>query len=802
MKPAYRLPSRPIAAPDAVVRGEHFRISVLTDGLLRLEYAADGRFEDRASTFALNRDLPVPAFRVVDGPALEIITDRLHLIYDREPFSTSGLSIQIRGAISNYHSVWRFGQDPVTLPGTARTLDEADGAIALEPSVVSRNGFAVLDDSASFLFTDDGWVAPRDGSRPDLYFFGYGHDYPAAVRAMYAVSGPTPVLPRFALGNWWSRYHAYTSHEYLELMDRFAAERVPLSVAVLDMDWHLVDIDPDLGSGWTGYSWDRELIPDPPELLADLHRRGLAVTLNVHPADGVRAHEDAYPELARALDRDPATGDPIAFDPTDQRFLAAYFDVLHRRLEDDGVDFWWLDWQSGPFSRVRGIDPLWMLNHFHFLDNARSIDGVDRRPLTFSRYAGPGSHRYPVGFSGDTVVSWESLAFQPVFTASAANLGYGWWSHDIGGHMYGSKDDELATRWVQLGVFSPILRLHSSFNRFNSKEPWTFSVPAHRAMVAALQFRHRLLPYLHTMNHRAARDGLPIVAPMYWEHPEADEAYQVPAQFRFGTDLLVAPVTSPADRQTTLGQVRAWLPPGRWTDLFTGLSYAGGREILLHRDLDSIPVLARAGAIIPLLAAPMPPNGTDSPAALEVLVIPGADAAFEMIEDDGSGSGLDPVTVVRTPMSYDEPSATVTIGALAGRSGIVADRRSWTVTVLDRLADRARVAIGGHHVDAYRVETQAGPAGARTRITVADVPVTAELTVTLFDPASPGPDVPVRLFALLDRAQIGYQLKQRVYDVATADRPLAVRVSHLIALALPAALSSAVTELLLAEGAD
>ena len=149
---------------------------------------------------------------------------------------------------------------------------------------------------------------------------------------------------------------------------------------------------------------------------------------------------------------------------------------------------------------MAGIDPLWMLNHFHFLDSAR--DG--KRPLTFSRYAGPGSHRYPVGFSGDTLITWASLDFQPYFTATASNIGYGWWSHDIGGHMFGGKDDELATRWVQLGVFSPILRLHSSLSPFNTKEPWRFGPEARAVMTEFLRLRHRLVPYLHTMNHRAA----------------------------------------------------------------------------------------------------------------------------------------------------------------------------------------------------------------------------------------------------------------------------------------------------------
>ena len=318
MDPSYRVASRPLADGAAVVRGERFRFTVLADGLLRLEYSEDGVFEDRASAFALFRDLPVPRFRIVDGPQhLEIVTDRVHLIYDRGPFTTSGLSIQIRGNVSSYHSVWRFGADPgligsrlgdTNLGGTARTLDNADGAVPLEPGVASRWGYAVLDDSRTPVLHDDGWVAPRDGSRTDLYFFGYGRDYRAAIGALYAVSGPTPLLPRFALGNWWSRYHRYTADEYRALMERFAAEGIPFSVAVLDMDWHLTDVDPRHGSGWTGYSWNRELFPDPEEFLRWLHEHGLRVTLNVHPADGVRAFEDAVPADGAGSGPGPGTG--------------------------------------------------------------------------------------------------------------------------------------------------------------------------------------------------------------------------------------------------------------------------------------------------------------------------------------------------------------------------------------------------------------------------------------------------------------------------------------------------------------
>jgi alpha-glucosidase (family GH31 glycosyl hydrolase) len=788
---AYRTPSRPVADPAAVVQGTRYRITVLTDGLLRLEYSADG-FEDRASAFALFRDLPVPRYRVIDGDRhLEILTDRLHLVYDRGPFSTSGLSIQIRGNISSYHSVWRFGDDGTNLGGTARTLDNADGAVDLEPGVASRHGYAVLDDSTTPVLDGAGWVEPRGGERTDLYFFGYGRDYSGAVAALYAVSGATPVLPRFALGNWWSRYHPYTADEYLALMDRFSAEGIPLSVAVLDMDWHLVDVDPAHGSGWTGYSWNRELFGDPEAFLQALHERNLRVTLNVHPADGVRSFEDLYPQMAAALGRDPGTGDPIAFDVTDPEFVAAYFDVLHRTLERQGVDFWWIDWQSGSHSRIAGIDPLWMLNHFHFLDNGRE----GRRPLTFSRYAGPGSHRYPVGFSGDTVVSWQSLAFQPYFTATAANIGYGWWSHDIGGHMFGRKDDELATRWVQLGAFSPILRLHSSLSPFNTKEPWRFGARAQGVMTRYLRLRHRLLPYLHTMNHRAARDGAPLVQPMYWLHPEASEAYRVPYQFMFGTQLLVAPVTTPVHRDLQMAPVPAWLPAGRWIDLFTGMQYDGDRVLVLHRGLDDIPVLAAAGAIVPLTAAAIPGNDTDNPAALEILVVVGADGRFELIEDDGTGSGLEPGTVVRTPITFEQQAGVLTVGPAAGALTCIPGHRRWDITFLGLAGTGAPIATA----DGEAIDADVTTGGNRITVSVDGVPATATLTVTLWpDPVPAGNDVTGRLFDLLDRAQIEFGVKERVQAIATSGRPMSVQLSGIQALDLDRDVERAIGEILLA----
>ncbi|MFZ1412576.1 MAG: TIM-barrel domain-containing protein [Micropruina sp.] len=774
------LRTTPLAHPESMITGEHWRITVLTERLFRVEYSPSGQFEDRATQTVVNRQFPVPGFSVEHkGAGVEVSTPTVTLFYDGGPFSARGLYAHLAGG-RNHRRIWRYGEIPLderlkssNLGGTARTLDVVDGATELEPGLISTLGSAALDDSQTLALGADGWIAPRIEGNLDLYLFAHGHDARGALADFFALTGPQPLLPRYALGNWWSRYHPYTADEYQAVIERFEAERLPFSVAVIDMDWHLVDIPPEYGTGWTGYTWNRDLFPDPEGFLAWLHERGLKVSLNVHPADGIRAYEECYPAMAESMGIDPASRRPVEFDIADPAFLVNYFEQVHHPLEDQGVDFWWLDWQQGTHTAVAGLDPLWMLNHFHFLDSARR----GGRRITFSRYAGPGSHRYPVGFSGDTVNSWASLDFQPYFTATASNIGYGWWSHDIGGHMFGYRDEELVTRWFQLGVFSPINRLHSTLNPFMGKEPWKFNPIAEAVMAASLRLRHRLLPYLYTMNERAHRLGEPIVTPLYYGaagqvgHTPVIAEVESQNSFFFGTELLVAPITSPAIKGINLGVVKTWLPEGTWTDWFTGLRYSGGRWVRLHRPLSQLPVLAKAGAIIPLSGEDY--LGTDNPPALEVHLFAGADGAFSLYEDDDA---TDPRSVV-TELSYRESTHEFTIGAAQGAVDLLPTHRRYTLVV--------------HGLDGLDLGTQ---------IDLGEVPTATGRTITLAGELRPADArVAERVFELVSRAEIAYATKDAVWAAIQQHESLAGRLVALQGLELEPALFAALSELLLAQ---
>jgi hypothetical protein len=278
------------------------------------------------------------------------------------------------------------------------------------------------------------------------------------------------------------------------------------------------------------------------------------------------------------------------------------------------------------------------------------------------------------------------LKFQPYFTATAANVGYGWWSNDIGGHMLGIHDNVLETRWYWLGVFSPINRLHSSNSQFLDKDPRVFPESYRSAMIRALRLRHEMLPYLYTMNWRAHREGRPIVEPVYWDYPDCPQAYSVAGEYLFGSQLLVSPVVDPQDTALHEGPAELWLPQGDWYDFFDGRHYAShgaqGRRLKVWRGLDRIPVFARAGGIVPLqrLASGDEINSVANPSRMRVLVFPGADGSFRLVEDDGVWSPDDTkIKTAVTSLHLDWEKRTFTIDNVEGNRACVPQDREWTI---------------------------------------------------------------------------------------------------------------------------
>ncbi len=650
--------------------GYGVRITYLTSRLIRVE--KEDNYTDLPSFAIWFRNAPAGTLKVSreGGEILAETKDVIFSIRRGKPYSAT---FKDTGKIAVFSK-------QKNLKGTTRTLDESYGRVKLDNGLITEDGACLFDDSKSMLLDGDGHFINRSSGSVDYYAFAYGKDYRETIRAFYKISSPVPIVPRFALGVWWSRYHAYTQKEYLDLIAHFKKENIPLTVATIDMDWHWVhNLKEKFGSdyrGWTGYSWNTELFPDYRKMFKSLKEDNLHITLNLHPADGVQFYEDMYEKMAKAVGVDPKTKKTVEFQCGNDDFWNAYFDILHKPYERDGVDFWWIDWQQGKEWDVAGLDPLNALNHYHYLDNAE--DG--RIPLILSRYAGMGSHRYPLGFSGDTEISWRVLKFQPYFTATANNAAYSWWSHDIGGHHYGTRDDDLYLRWLQFGAFSPILRLHSTAMELLGKEPWKYRAEVHKCAADWLRLRHRLIPYIYTMDRRTHEEGLALCEPMYYAYPEEKAAYEVPNQYLFGSELIVCPITSPQDKAMNLGSVEVWLPEGRYTDIFTGRSYRGSKKITMCRELETIPVLAKDGAIIPLSSDKG--NRTDNPESLEIWAVSG-NGSFTLVEDNGKTDCEQHTAKTKFEISYENEKLTFTVNAAGGDTSVLPEKRNYVIKVID-----------------------------------------------------------------------------------------------------------------------
>lgn len=460
------------------------------------------------------------------------------------------------------------------------------------------------------------------------------------------IGGRQPLIPKSNMGVWYTRWYDLNAADVRKTVNDFASRSMPLDVFILDMNWHKKN-------DWSGYSWDRNLFPNPSDTMTFMHNRGLRVGANLHDATGIGNWEDKFQDVCDALGIDAKSVEKsIPFDLTNKSYVFALEDIVLKSIEDDGMDFWWIDWQQGETKGGTGQSgradvPM---NPTIYTDKMRVTDSIRRcraknpsashadcassqtkRGVTFARWGGMGNHRYQHGFSGDVAgLTWENLAYQTYFSATASNVGWGFWSHDIEGP---GADHEMYTRWIQLGAFSGILRMHERGMSAGSCFGWPtnvqgcshvrpFNVPRmyFEANRDAIRARSELLPYIYTAARFAHDTGVGLTRPMYYEF-DVKEAYPIDMdhdlgqttstrQYMFGPDMLLAPVTSPSACSATtyagtileepcgLTNQSVYLPPGSWFELRSGRLRDGDATFTKGFMHDEIPVFVKSGAIV------------------------------------------------------------------------------------------------------------------------------------------------------------------------------------------------------------
>ena len=705
-------PSQALA--EEVYRDGNVRFTLIDEGTVRLEYAPDGKFIDNKSFVAVIREYgDVPHKASVSGSKVVITTSKLKLTYKKGsgPLSAQNLSIaSVKGLGTTFN--WTPGMEQKqNLKGTSKTLDGYDGTkqrqysgrgdLVLDDGLLARDGWTLIDDSKSYLFDgaqDWDWVTERNSAEgaQDWYFMAYGHDYKGALQSFTKFAGKVPLPPRYTFGYWWSRYWSYSDKDLRDLIANFKRLDLPLDVLVIDMDWH--PISEDAGGGWTGWDWNERLFPDYKQFLKYLDEQGVKTTMNLHPADGVRPFEKKYKEfIQRAGIKD---GETKEWHGSEKQYVKALFDTYLHPYIDEGVDFWWLDWQQwAKDKKFKNLDNVFWCNYLWFTDMENN---GTKRPLLYHRWGGLGNHRYQIGFSGDSYITWESLKFLPYFNSTSSNVLYGYWSHDIGGHQskrYGTPvEPELYTRAMQMGQYLPIIRSHSTKDPALNKEPWAFDQTTQQRLSNVINGRYALVPYIYTMAERTHETGVSLCRPMYYDYPEVEEAYQMPEQYMFGDQMIIAPVTQAVNKESGLADVKVWLPEGEWLEYETGNMLKGPQMLDRQFSMDEYPVYVKAGSILPYYGKLQNLSGTEQPVI--VRVFPGADkATFTMYEDNGEDKKYDK-EFATTELTYQRNASQLTVSIMP-RKGQYADmpaKRNYTVALPCQKAP-ASVTIDGRKAD-------------------------------------------------------------------------------------------------------
>lgn len=703
-----------------IFRGKNYRFTVLTDRLIRIEYNKEGVFEDNRTQLVSNRVFNKPAIQVrEDANFLEIMTKYYKLEYIKnKPIETNkklasaDLKVTLLGT---ENKMWYPGHPEVrNFMGTAVSLDDLPNKLNISKGLYSTDGFVTIDDSNSYILENNGYFKPRTTKTVDLYLFVYKKDFGLCLKDYFDLTGKPPLLPRYALGNWWSKNYDYTDESIYKLFTKFSKNEIPISVFLMDKDWHRRMVNNKKID--SGFSFNRDLIKEPKEFVERMHNMGVRVGLNVNPIDGIHPDEETYSKMATYLNQ--TDGQPIPFNAFNSKFIEGYFKIVLATIETTGIDFFWND-----YYKKDDLLSLYLLNHYHFL-----FSGINeaKRGMLLSRNAATASHRYGALYSGRTKITMDTLKTLPNYNSTSSNLGLSWWSHDIGGFTGGIEDGELYLRYVQLGTFSPIFRIHVDRGKYYKREPWRWDVRTFEIVRDYMQLRHRLIPYLYTENYKYHKSGLPFIQPLYYKDPGVYDEPLFKNQYYFGSELMVSPLTEKKDPVMNRVVHKFFLPEGIWYDFNTGKKFPGGRNYVSFFKDEDYPVFAKSGSIVPLSNDAIS-NHSTPPTNMEIHIFPGQSNTYKLYEDDGVTNLYKQGYYLLTSIDYNyrESNYTVIIRALEGKSGIVPKNRNYKI--------RFRNTKFTEEVDAFtndtKVLTNTYVDENDFVIEVKDIPSTTQLTI-------------------------------------------------------------------------
>lgn len=657
---------------NGIIKGEKYRITVMTERLLRLEYSENGKFEDRPTELALNRLFKVPKFEIKqDEYYIELATSYFKLSYVKNKNFKDGAinrGSNLKVKVIETDKTWYYGHPEAKKYNGSFVIlpNKKNNNVLYRDGLYSIDGFATIDDSNSQVFLPTGTLKTKEERQIDIYLFAYGKDFDSAIKDYFELTGYPALIPRYALGNWWSKNDDYNDYSLKELLSNFEREEIPLSVLMLEKGWHTTNKNQKISSG---FNWNEELFKAPAGMINYLHKKGIKLGLSINPNDGFYKEESKYEELNKYIEADK--NGVLPFNVFDPKTVDVYLKLLIHPLDEMGVSFYWLDCFD-----INKLKENWLLSHYHFKNMEKNNN---KRPMIYSVNNLIAPHRYPVTYSGKTVVGWDALREMPKFILSGASSGVSFISQDIGGYFRGIEEPELYERFVELGVFSPIMKFGSDKGKYYKKEPWKWNIKSYEIVKDYLQLRYKLIPYLYSEAYRYHKEGVNLIEPIYYNYPETYDDKSFVNEYFFGSQLFVAPIIKEKDLLIDRSIQSFFLPDGIWYDLKSGKKFLGSRKYILFYEDDDYPVFARIGAIIPFADDSV--YSSKNPESFDVHIFPGKTTSYNLYEDDGETNLYKQGEYLITSIqySYAIDNYTVTIKALEGRSEVVPNKRNYKI---------------------------------------------------------------------------------------------------------------------------
>ncbi len=631
-----------ISDKESYIIGNKYRFTVLSPRLIRLEYSADGIFEDRPTALVINRSFPKVNYSITESETLiQIATEVFTLTYvkDKE-LKSSTLSSNIKAVINNTKIEWQLNNpEAKNLRSINFSIDSIKDKIILDKGLYSLDGFCIIDDSSNpVLDENDSFIQRKPGVK-DLYLFMYNKDFEGCLSDYFTLTGYPSLIPRYALGAWWYKNDKYTTDDINNLITRFNNDNIPISIFLLGDYWH------DNTNNYTP-------VIDLRRVGAYLNNYNIKLGVTINPKLEIKKGSNEYNIISNYFNSGNFNFIPLTNDK-----LGIYLNLFINNLETLGVSIFSIDYNN-PLDRIN----LWKFNHYHC--GRREV--INQRGLVLSRNAGIAPHRYPIIFSGKTKVNWTTLNLLPRYNLQGYNMGISFIAHPIGGYSGGVEEDELYLRYIQFACFSPIFLLASEGGKYYKREPWKWNSIIQNHIISYMNLRYKLIPYLYSESYNYHKTGHGIIKPFYYDYPKIYDDTLYNNQYFFGRDFFVAPITNRKNTVIKRVMKKVFVPNGIWFDFLQGKQYTGNKYYSnFYRDED-YPVFVKAGAIIPMQTVVK----EDIPTTLEVAIYPLASSEYSLYEDDGFSKNYTKGMYMITKFNYQyEPdNYTFSISKIDGKN--------------------------------------------------------------------------------------------------------------------------------------